>query len=425
MIISNQIGVIELAPELNIETITEIFVRVNSEGTALSQADFAMSKIAVNESFEGPLLRKAIDYFCHLAVEPSFYDDIEQNDASFAKSDYLPRMRWLKDVNDDYYDPTYTDMLRVAFTSEFGRGRLADLVALLSGRNFETRQYEERVVEDAFGKLRDGVHNFISQTHFERLTMILRSAGFLTNKLMRGGNAVNFAYIVYLRGRVEGLPSPVIESLVRRWYSMSILRGRYSGSPETAFDFDIRQIVSQGLQRYVESVIVNELPQTFWTGMLPQIMTTSFSTSPYFLAYQAAQAKLGDRGFLSLSITVSDLLLFRGDRHHVYPRKLLQAQKLSRGSYNQIANYVIAQSEINVAIGASSPQKYFSQLLAQCNGGPTLYGGITDEVVLRENLRAHCIPEGLLYGDVPPYADFLVQRRTLMALKIRDWFYTL
>ena len=28
-------------------------------------------------------------------------------------------MRWLKDVDDDIYDPTYTDMLRVACTSAF------------------------------------------------------------------------------------------------------------------------------------------------------------------------------------------------------------------------------------------------------------------------------------------------------------------
>ena len=60
-------------------------------------------------------------------------------------------MRWLKDVNDDIYDPTYTDMLRVAFTSEFGRGKLQDLVALLSGRNFETKQYEEAIAEESFG----------------------------------------------------------------------------------------------------------------------------------------------------------------------------------------------------------------------------------------------------------------------------------
>jgi len=76
-ITSNQIGLIELASELDIETVTEIFVRVNSEGVPLSQADFAMSKIAVNETHGGHILRKAIDYFCHLAVAPEYYGQSE------------------------------------------------------------------------------------------------------------------------------------------------------------------------------------------------------------------------------------------------------------------------------------------------------------------------------------------------------------
>src|SRR5437879_316720 len=46
-ITSNQIGLIELSSELDIETVTDIFIRVNSAGVPLSQADFAMSKIAV------------------------------------------------------------------------------------------------------------------------------------------------------------------------------------------------------------------------------------------------------------------------------------------------------------------------------------------------------------------------------------------
>ena len=71
-IINNHVGLIELADDLDIETVTEIFIRVNSAGTELSQADFAMSKIAVNETYGGSLLRKAIDYFCHLAVAPEF-----------------------------------------------------------------------------------------------------------------------------------------------------------------------------------------------------------------------------------------------------------------------------------------------------------------------------------------------------------------
>ena len=421
-IISNHVGFIELAEDLNIETVTEIFIRVNSAGTALSQADFAMSKIAVNENFGGNLLRKAIDYFCHLAVAPEFYSRIEKSDKDFSKSEFLPKMRWLKDVNDDLYDPTYTDMLRVAFTSEFGRGKLQDLVALLSGRNFETREYEEAIAEESFARLKDGILAFMNKTHFDRITMILRSSGFLTRALIRSRNAINFAYILYLRGRSEGLKADDIERMVRRWYAMSILTGRYSGSPETAFDFDIRQIDAHGVQTYTELVIETELPQTFWTGMLPQVMETSSSTSPYFIAYQAAQARLGDKGFLSTDITVRDMLLHRGDKHHVFPRKYLQKQGLTRGRYNQIANFVIAQSEINIAIADKPPEKYFGELAEQCNGGEKLYGGITDEVEMHANLAANCVPASVLDGDVPGYEEFLAERRKLMALKIKQWF---
>lgn len=421
-IINNHVGLIELSDDLDIETVTEIFIRVNSAGAELSQADFAMSKIAVNETFGGNELRKAIDYFCHLAVSPESFSRIEKNDKRFASSEFLPRMKWLKDVNDDLYDPTYTDMLRVAFTSEFGRGKLQDLVALLSGRNFETKQYEESIAEESFTKLRNGVNRFMNQTHFERMTMILRSAGFLTSTLIRSRNAVNFAYILYLRGRAENLPAAEIERIVRRWYAMSILTRRYSGSPETAFDFDIRQIESRGLQSYTDSVIENELPDTFWTGMLPQLMDTSAATSPYFLAYQAAQAKLGDLGFLSRDITVRDLLLNRGDRHHLFPRKHLKRLKYTRGQYNQIANFVIAQSEINIAISDKDPKDYFAELSEQCNRGPLKYGAISDLDEMKANLEANCVPVCMINCEISEYDEFLTERRKLMAQKIKSWF---
>ena len=417
----NHVGLIELNEDLDIETVTEIFIRVNSAGAQLSQADFAMSKIAVNETYGGNTLRKAIEYFCHLAISPDFYFLIEKNDPEFSRSEFLPKMAWLKDVNDDLYDPTYTDMLRVAFTSEFGRGKLQDLVALLSGRNFASKQYEESIAEESFAKLKQGVLAFMNKTHFERIIMILKSAGFVTSDLIRSRNAINFAYILYLRGRRENLPPHEIESLVRRWFAMSILRGRYSGSPETAFDFDIRQIDSQGLKSYAEAVIENELPSTFWTGMLPQLMDTSSSTSPYFVAYQAAQARLGDRGFLSAGITVRDLLLNRGDKHHVFPRKFLQLAGASRSSYNQIANFVMAQSEINIAIGDKPPEVYFTELREQVNGGAKRYGGIIDPEELRANLVLNCLPTSLLDGEPLDYDAFLVERRRLMAEKIRRW----
>jgi hypothetical protein len=421
-IINNHVGLIELAEDLDIETVTEIFIRVNSAGAELSQADFAMSKIAANETYGGNMLRKAIDYFCHLAVAPEFITKIEKGDKAFAASDFFPQMRWLKDINDDIYDPTYTDMLRVAFTSEFRRGKLQDLVALLSGRNFETKQYEESVAEESFKSLKKGIHAFINKTHFDRLTMILRSAGFISSDLIGGRNAVNFAYILYLRGRDEKMPAADLERLVRRWYAMAILTGRYGGSPETAFDQDIRQIDARGLATYADAVIANELPPTFWTGMLPQLMDTSSAQSPYFLAYQAAQVKLGDKGFLSRDITVQDLLLNRSDVHHVYPKKHLKSQGLSKGRYNQIGNFVLAQSEINIAIGDKAPEKYFAELAEQCDGGKKKYGGITDLEDMRATLRTHSLAETLLEGKTPTYDEFLEERRNLMSLKIQQWF---
>jgi len=424
-IINNHVGVIELADDLDIETVTEIFIRVNSSGAELSQADFAMSKIAANETYNGTTLRKAIDYFCHLSVAPEFYARIAKGDPVFAASEFFMKMAWLKDVNDDLYDPSYTDMLRVAFTSEFGRGRLQDLVALLSGRNFETKQYEEAIAESSFASLKKGILNFMNKTNYDRFTMILRSAGFIVSSLIGGQNSVNFAYIVYLRARAEGVPSDEIEHIVRRWFVMSMLTGRYSGSPESVFDLDIRQIESHGVVSVTSTTVDAELSEGFWSALLPQQMETSSSISPYFLVYQAAQVKLKDKGFLSRDISVMDLLLNRSDVHHLFPRQYLKDKGLSRGRYNQIANFALAQSEINIAIGARSPKVYFAELLNQCQGGKKKYGGIINLDELKDNLSAHSIPEGIFDSIADDYDHFLEERRKLMALKIKTYFYTL
>jgi hypothetical protein len=424
-ITNNHVGVIELDGNLDIETVTEIFIRVNSAGAELSQADFAMSKIASNETYGGNTLRKAIDYFCHLAVAPEFYAKIKENDKAFAATDFFQKMEWLRNENDDIYDPSYTDMLRVAFTSEFKRGKLADLVALLSGRNFETKQFEENIAEQSFGRLKAGVMNFINETHFKRFVMIIRSAGFVDPSLIGSQNALNFAYVLYLTLRAQGKPAADMEAAVRRWFVMSVLTGRYSGSPESTIDFDIRQLHEQGFDIYGPATFAGELSDAFWDALLPQQMNTSSSSSPYFRVFQAAQVKLGDRGFLSRDIRVLDLILNKSDVHHLYPRNHLKGQGLNRGRYNQIANYALAQTEINIAVGDKAPEVYFGQLIEQCNGGKKKYGGITDMDELKANLAENCIPESMLSGNVPDYDAFLEARRKLMAQKLKTYFKTL
>lgn len=421
-VVKKQIGLIELAPDLDIETVTEIFIRINSKGVVLSQADFAMSKIAVNEEFDGNTLRKAIDYFCHLAIAPEFYPHIEQNDTEFVKTDYFSGMRWLRKENDDLYDPSYSDMLRVAFTSRFNRGKLSDLVSLLSGRNFETRTYEKHIEEASFLSLAEGIKEFINETHFKRFLMIIRSAGFVDKSMIRSGNAVNFAYILYLKLKRDLGNEPKIESWVRRWFVLSTLTGRYSGSPESMFDKDIKSIHEQEFEAFIANAEAAELSAGFWEVGLVQNLHTSSTNARAFKVYLAAQVCLNDKGFLSKEITVRDMLVHHGDIHHIFPRDYLKKQGLSQAKYNQIANYVYLQQEVNIKIGANPPADYISDVFQQCESGEPKYGAITDRAQLVDNLRASCLPVDIESYDYANYENFLAGRRALMAKKIKQYY---
>lgn len=420
-----QIGIIELAADLDIETVTEIFIRINSKGVVLSQADFAMSKIASNTDYNGNELRKAIDYFCHLSIAPEFFKHIVDNDREFSNSEFFQKMKWLKDEKEDLYDPDYNDLIRVAFTTQFNRGRLSDLVSLLSGRNFETRTYEDSIAESSFATLKTGVNNFINETNFKRFLMIIKSAGFISPKLIRSQNAINFAYIVYLKLRDLGVNSVKIESFVRKWFVYSILTGRYSGSPESTFDYDIKQISNKPFEEYLKEKEDGELSDAFWNASLPQSLDTSVASSPYFHVFLASQVKANDRGFLSRDVLVGSLIEHRGDIHHLFPKDYLKKHGFDRSKYNQIANYVYMQSEINIKVGNKPPKEYFQTINNQIFEGNQELSGLSSSEQMVENLKMNCVPEEIQNMGIDDYQDFLVLRRKLMASKIKEYYHSL
>ncbi|MCL5674888.1 MAG: DUF262 domain-containing protein [Candidatus Omnitrophica bacterium] len=424
-IMSRPIGLIELEHDLDIEVVTEIFIRINSEGVPLNQADFAMSKVASNETYNGTILRKCVDFFCHLTRAPEFFDSIKEGDKEFADTDLFQKISWLKDENEDLYEPGYSDLLRVAFTSEFNRGKLADLVSLLSGRNFETRSYEEKIVKESFEKLKEGILNFINETNFKRFIMIIKSAGFISSDMIRSTNALNFAYILYLKLRSQNYNPAEIEKYVRKWFVLSILTERYSSSPESQFDFDIRNISSRKFEEFLKEIENAQLSDAFWDSALIQSLKTPVSSSPYFNVFLAAQVKFNEKGFLSKDITVKDLISQRGDIHHIFPRDYLKSKGFKRSDYNQIANYSYTQSEINIKIGKKPPKEYLLDVFRQCEGSELKYGGITDKQILLENFRDNCVPDDTRNMEFEQFQDFLEKRRKLMAKKIKDYYNSL
>ena len=252
---------------MEIQDVTEIFIRINSKGVELSQADFVMSKIASNEIYGGNETRKLIDYFCHLMNNPEDYEVIRKNDPSFTSKDLFEKISWLKKYNEDIYILEYTDVLRVAFTYKFNRARLSELVNLLSGRDFETREFYDEIAEKSFALLREGVLEVVDETNFKRYIMILKSAGIIDKDLVRSKNVLNFGYILYLTLREKGEKPALIENITRRWIVMSMLTGRYSSSPESAFDYDIKRLNSKTLD-VLQNIETGEFSDAFWNNIL-------------------------------------------------------------------------------------------------------------------------------------------------------------
>lgn len=423
---NRQIGVITLDKELTIDEVTEIFIRINSQGAKLNQADFAMSKIAASIKYGGNMLRKAIDYFSHLAVQPEWYAEMCR-DTEFMSTLYATKLKWLKDDREDIFDPDYNDILRIAFMYKFSRAKMKDLVSLLGGRDFETREYKEEIAEASFLKLTEGVIDFMNEYSFSNFILTIKSAGFIANKLINSQMTLDFAYTLYLLLNADTtIEKSKIKHYISKWYVLSTLTSRYIGSPESVMDMDIRRIRERGFEVYYKEIEEANLSETFWTVGLVQNLETSVINSPYFNIYLAAQIRQGDNALFTDGCKVADLITVIGDVHHIFPKKyLIRGGCTEKSKYNQIANYTYLDTQVNKAILNDAPCIYFNKAFEQCETKQLIYGNIIDLDVLRKNMEQNCIPANIIEMEHIDYDSFLNERRKLMAQKIKAYYYSL
>lgn len=420
-IVHRQFGVIILDSRLGIDEVTEIFVRINSQGKTLNEADFAMSKIAADNRFGGENLRKAIDYFCHLAVDPNFWEQVKL-DHKYMSSAFASETEWLKDDNKGIYDPDYGDMLRVVLMHMFGRGKLKDLVALLSGRDFDNRVYKDEIVEKSFALLTEGVHHFVKEYNYQQFVQAIESAGFISPKLLNSQMTLDFAYTLFLLLQMSGeVDKQSIKHYVQKWFVLTTLTGRYVGSPESWMDRDLRAFKSKGFVETLKGLEAAELGADFWENGLVQSLATSSGSSPYFSVFKAAQVFFNDKSLLS-STPVRNLIA-GGDIHHIFPKNYLKKSGMGRSQYNQIANCTYLETPVNIAISDDSPNVYFKKAFEQCETKEPKVGLITDIEALRASLSANCIPADIATMSVDDFETrFLPARRQMMATKIRQYY---
>jgi hypothetical protein len=423
---NKQIGEIQLSPSLDINIVNEIFVRINASGVNLSNADFAMSKIAVYEKDPGDemgmRLRKFIDYFAHLSAAPDQFKDIAQNDTEFAKTDYFAKIAWLKNKTDDLYDPTYNDIIRVVGLTQFARGKLGDVVSLLSGRNFETRQDEKEIADLSFQKLEKGLYQFTNENKFKQFVQnILRGSGYDEPNMLIARNAVNYAYAMYLRLLDIGENHADANSLVRRLLAISLMTGRHSGSFETQFEQDIKRIQSTGdMAKFVATLEEQELSDVFWNSTLVDEFDKPTTNNPFWHMFIAAQNKLLKQSFLSKNNIARDLAT--DDIHHIFPKNYLVKHGYDKSKYNRIANFVHLRNDINISVSDLAPREYLGDILS---GENNHHSDIVNEAEMINNFKDNAIPKILLQAEVDDYDEFLRQRQVLMAEMVREYYKTL
>jgi len=391
---------LEVAPTVDEEQVADIFVRINSEGVRLNQADFILTLMSVFWD-EG---RAALEAFCRTARKPP--------GPSAPASSF-----------NHFIQPDPDQLLRVAVALGFGRGRLKSVYQVLRGKDLETGEFSPERRDAQFRLLKEAQAEVLSLTHWHQFMSSLVGAGFRSGEMVSSQNALLYAYAFYLIGRKRfTLAEHRLQKLIGRWYFAASLTGRYTGSPETVMDGDLNRVLGakdgNAFAELIEALMANELTNDFWRVTLPANLDSSSARNPELFAYVAAQNRLGAPVLFSHK-KVNDLLdpalktkKKALERHHLYPRAWLESQGVTDlKMINQMANFALLEWPENISINDAAPADYVTRIQPR----------FPAEEWERMH-EYHALPEG--WQDMP-YDTFLQERRKLMAAIIRRGFETL
>lgn len=409
----SEIGDIKLGYNLSIGAVIDIFNRINSKGVSLSSADLAMSRLSADTIHGGNNLRKQIEYFVQLLNDPNLLENIVKFDSDFANTKEFDQIKWIASEVNPIYKPRYADILHLILATSFKRGKLSDMVSLISGRDFEARNYSEEGMKANYAKMQAGATLVFNKSNFQRYLMILRDMGMRNSgKLgLVGHGVLNFGYILFLYlHRSTNLSQEKIASYLKRWIIMSALTGRYSGSSETITESDLKMISRDANPiNVLDDILDREMNDSFWNGTLPNMLRVQSTQASSWRIFQMSQIYGKDTAWLAKDTSTETVMLEEGNIHHIFPQAYLRKNGFSKGDINQIANYVWVTQPKNLEISDKAPKDYLS-----------------DENIIEfmseTNNRENAIPEEIVEYDFHNYSDFLNQRRHLMAKKMREFY---
>lgn len=391
---------LEIAPTVDEEQVADIFVRINSEGVKLKQADFILTLLSVFWD-EG---RKALEDFCR-------------------QSRKVPHQTGGASPFNYFIQPDPDQLLRVSIALGFGRGRLKSVYQVLRGKNMDTGEFSVERREAQFKVLQEAQSEVLNITSWHQFLSSLVGAGFRGGEMISSQSALLYAYAFYLIGRNRfNVVEHILQRLIGRWFFFSTLTGRYSSSPETVMDGDLNRVLvvkdGDGFTKMLEDIMASELTNDFWEITLPANLESSSARNPELFAYIAAQNKLTAPvlfshkkvpELLDPSLKANKKPL---ERHHLFPKAWLAKNGVDDLKViNQQANFALIEWPDNIDISDSAPSEYIPEIRTRFSNDAWK--------LMHEH---HALP---MNWESLPYLSFLAQRRKLMAGIIRRGFESL
>ena len=386
---------LQLDPDISEEAVAEVFVRINSQGKTLNQADFILTLMSVFWD-EG---RTDLERFSRLSMAPSANGPSPYN---------------------HFIQPSADQLLRVSVGLGFKRGRLQHVYSILRGKDLESGAFSEDRRVAQFEKLKQSQAKVLGVQLWHDFLLCLRWAGYRSGRMISSQNALLFTYIVYLIGRTElSIGDRELRPVIARWFFMSSLTGRYTNSPESALESDLAMLrdvtTGQEFLARLRNACAVSLTNDFWEVALPNELATSAARSPSLFAYEASLVLLEAPALFSHfkveQMLDPALLAPRNavERHHLFPRGYLATLGITETrEANQIANYAYVEWKDNASIADKAPVEYL----------PEQQQGFTPHQ-LAQMYHLHALPADWEEMDYP---KFLAARRELMAQLIREGY---
>ncbi|MBN1573209.1 MAG: DUF262 domain-containing protein [Deltaproteobacteria bacterium] len=389
---------LELSANISEEDVADVFVRINSKGTPLNQADFILTLMSVFWD-EG---RTQLEQFCREARKP-------------LRRDVSPFNYFIQ--------PDPDQLLRVSVGIGFKRARLRYVYSMLRGKDLETEQFSDERRVEQFEVLKKAQERVINLLYWHDFMNCILLAGFRSDSMISSKNNLLFSYILYLMGRTEyGVDEYRLRRIIARWFFMSSITGRFTGSSESAMEFDLARFREVKDADNFVNILGNAcdlaLTEDYWKITLPNDLATSSPRSPSLFAYNAALVLLDARVLFS-KLKVSELLdpVLQGirsvvERHHLFPKGYLGTLGIiDLRETNQIANYALVEWGDNSKIMDQSPAKYLPGMISR-------FG----KEELSRMYHWHALPGN---WEQMNYSEFLEQRRELIAQVIQEGYLTL